>query len=269
MKKIFCLLALLQLFVGCNTQYVQVFNTNSINSKEVDGYWVYDNDSVKVTYQFWKEYGLMSFSVYNKLNKPIYIDWKSSSFIVNGNKYNYWVDEQQTSAVSLYGGYFYQGPLVAPGFTANAGLQETVATSMKPEKITFIPPQSKYNRSQFYLFPFQYFKLDTSVATGVTIPRNDNPKARTRIYIGKYNKSNTPLNFRNYLSYSFSENSTEFFHADNEFYVDQITEMDMRHFAYLRKNEQGIKSQIVPYKKYSSFYLLLERRHVGNKYRNQ
>lgn len=74
------------MFSSCAKRYIQVFDTGTMNTKLSDSTWVFENDSVKITYDFWKVKGVMSFDVFNKLDNPIYIDWKSSSFIYNGNK---------------------------------------------------------------------------------------------------------------------------------------------------------------------------------------
>ena len=66
---------------GCKT-YVQVFDTNSTNAIIENDFYVYENDTIKITYAFWHEQGLMTLGIYNKLKIPLYIDWKKSSYIV-------------------------------------------------------------------------------------------------------------------------------------------------------------------------------------------
>ena len=78
-------------FAGC-ASYIQVFETTSVNVPIQDGRFVYEDDSVKVVYTFWKKKGLMAFDVFNKLDVPVYIDWKKSSFVYNDYKMDYWVD---------------------------------------------------------------------------------------------------------------------------------------------------------------------------------
>jgi hypothetical protein len=94
----------------------------------------------------------MSFYFYNKLNKPIYIDWKNSSFIYNGNKLDYWIDETVTNSASYYGAYYYKGEPIRPGLTASQGIALNNSKTFKPERITFIPPKANINRSQFKIY---------------------------------------------------------------------------------------------------------------------
>lgn len=58
---------------SCKT--VQVINVANTNLKK-DNYLVYENDSIKITYDLWYHHGLVSFVIYNKLDIPLYIDWK-------------------------------------------------------------------------------------------------------------------------------------------------------------------------------------------------
>lgn len=240
---------LLILFVGlctsCSTSFVQIFDTATTNTSLRDNYFVYETDSLRITYSFWDSKGVVSFAIYNKLDKPIYIDWKNSSFIYNDNKLNYWVDEAQTKSSSYYGGYYYAGPLIKPGFTITEMAQSTNSSTIKPERITFIPPKSNCFRSQFYLLPVANFdlKLDSK---SFSMPRNDDPSKEENIYYQDFTYNNSPLRFRNYLSFSFSENSQQFFYVDNEFYLTSVKEMD-----YHRQDDAYEK----PFKKPTSFYI--------------
>lgn len=198
----------------------------------------------------------MSFSVYNKLEKPIYIDWKSSSFIYNKNKLNYWIDEQRASITGYYRGYFYNGPLIKPGFAINDGVQMATSTMVKPERVTFIPPKSFYYRSQFYLLPVANLKVDVKAAVRSTVPRNDYPRKQTNVYEQNFNPTTSPLTFRNYLAYSLSENVTNPQYVDNEFYLSSVKEMDYRHFLGKAVESHNGKSTFArPFKKKTSFYV--------------
>jgi hypothetical protein len=256
MKKMSYLTLIVIIFSSCSNNFIQIFNTETTNTKLSEGFWVFETDTIKVTYEFWARKGVMSFSVYNKLDKPIYIDWKNCSFIYNSNKLNYWVDEQQSALVSYYGGYFYNGPLIKPGYTVNEGVQASASTTIKPERITFIPPKSYYYRSQFYLLPVDYYKIDTKTATKTTVPRNDKPKKMTTVYEQEFDIETTPLKFRNYLAFSFTENATNFIYIDNEFYLTSIKEMDYRHFrGKLVPDSEGKSDYAKPFKKKTSFYI--------------
>ena len=244
---------------SCSKKYIQIFNTNTTNTKYENEYFVYETDTLKVTYSFWANQGVMSFTIFNKLEKPVYIDWKNSSFIYNDNKLNYWIEETQTNISSYYGGYFYKGPLLGPGLIINEGYQNSTVTTIKPEKITFIPPKSNYSRTQFYLLPVNFYKINFGCQASV-VSRNDKPKKKTTVYSEEFSINNSPLNFRNYLAFTFSENSQQFFFIDNGFYLSSVKEMDYRHYRgkQLGKEQNGNLKYEKPFIKQTSFYIKIE-----------
>lgn len=203
---------------------IQIFETQTNNTKLKEDYYVYETDTVRISYNFWAKNGVVEMEIYNKLDKPIYVDWKSSAFIYNGTKLNYWEDETISNSTGIYGGYFYKGPL-----TSQLGAHVSTTVTQKPEKITFIPPNSNYYRSQFYLMPISYYELSLNTQS-VVVPRKDNPKKMTTVYSQDFSSENSPLKFRNFLAFSLFENCTSLFYTDNGFYLSAIKEMDYRHY---------------------------------------
>lgn len=253
MKKITFIISFFFLITGCTKTFIQVFDTSTTNTQLKGEYYVYENDTVRVTYAFWADKGVMSFSIYNKSDKPLYLDWKNSSFIYNGDKRNYWIDETHTDLASFYKGTFYNGPLIDPGFTVNAGIQVSASSTVKSERITFIPPRSNFSRSSFYLLPICYYESNKFIST--IVPRNDNPPKKTTVLSEDFSLFDSPLRFRNYLAFSFSENSQQFFFIDNEFYLSSVKDMDYRHFRGKRINNEYQK----PFKKQTAFYIHINK----------
>jgi hypothetical protein len=269
MKKIIVIATILIFAYGCKT-YVQLFDTKATNINIENEFYMFENDSLKITYSFWTEKGLMTFAIYNKLNKPMYIDWKKSSYIDNSVKLNYWIDEEKKKSLEYYGSYYYDGPLLKPGFAISNTGGASVSSTVKVERITFIPPKSNYYRSQFYILPIDFFKLDTKTEFK-EVSRNDKPKKKTKIYKESYTNESSPLVFRNFLTFSFTENFEDEFYVDNEFYISDIREMDIRHFEYYKrdesykmgkvflKDENGNNLMFSDFKRASSFYLYIPK----------
>jgi hypothetical protein len=91
---------------------VHVYQTKSKPDISKEAKYVFENDTIQIAYDLWYPRGSMHFSIYNKLNIPIFIDWKNSALIINGNTINYWKDRTSTEAVTsgsygrgYYGGY--------------------------------------------------------------------------------------------------------------------------------------------------------------------
>jgi len=247
------------LLISCSKSCIQIFDTETMNTNVIENNYVFENDTVKINYSFWASKGVMSFSIYNKLNDPLYIDWKNSSFIVNDKRLNYWVDEEQSSETSYYGAYFYNGALLKSGFSVTKGTTLTSSSTVKPERIALIPPKSFLTRSQFYLLPVEYYKLNKNCNKSIE-PRNDNPNKNTTIFFETFSNSNSPLRFRNYIAISFKEYSQDFRFIDNAFYLASIKEMDLRHFQGKKvgRDEKGKFIYEEPYKKMTSYFIRIK-----------
>jgi len=259
MRQIIIISFLLLLFISCKTSYIQLIDTGSTNTKKEKEYFVFENDSLKISYNFWARNGLMAFTVYNKLNKPLYIDWKKSSYIDNSVKLNYWVDGEITKTKEYYGSYYYYGQIAG---TASS-------TTMSVERITFIPPKSKYPRSQFYILPNNYVKMNPD-ADFKQVPLNNKPPKTTKVYERFYEKYYSPLVFRNFLTFSYSEDFKNEFYVDNEFYISKINEMDSKHFYYYKsvdkvdsrflvRDLKDSSFKFTPFRKGSSFYKFIPK----------
>jgi len=260
------LLVTIFLFTSGCIQYVQVFDTKSTNAKIENELYVFENDSLKITYSFWAEKGLMNFSIFNKLQKPLYIDWKKSSYIDNSVKLNYWIDEQKETSRAYFGIYYYNGPRLEPVHAISDTYSASVSSTLKIERITFIPPASHYYRSPFYILPYSFSKLDDKSEIN-EVTRNDMPNLQTKIIKKSFTKETSPIVFRNFLTFSMSESFENEFYIDNEFYVSSITEMDSRHFKYRKLDakrnrgrfyeidEKGNYIVLIDTKKKSSFYI--------------
>ena len=158
---------------------------------------LFENDTVRIVYSFWSEGGSFSFSVYNKLNKPLYIDWKRSSFIKNNDKLNYWSDEVLTKSTSKKSTVYYYGFSL---LSAESG----VSSSVKPEQVTFIAPKSTVYKIHFNLNEKLSPKLPKEARTTI-VPRSDKSKNKTtKVSYLDFVENNTPLSFRNFMTLSTS-----------------------------------------------------------------
>ncbi|MBP6512387.1 MAG: hypothetical protein KA347_06940 [Bacteroidia bacterium] len=263
-SRLFFFLMSSMLLFGCKS-YVQVFDTTGIGLSIEDKFYVWETDSIKITYSFWEKKGLMTFAIFNKSSIPLYIDWKKSSYIDNSVKLNYWSDEIKSKSSSAFGSYYYRGPLVRPGFALSETSGITSAIISKEERISFIPPKAQDFRAQFYILPVKHYALGVGVDY-MDVARNDDTLLVTRVYKKDFTKEKSPILFRNFLTYSYTEDFKVEYYIDNEFFVNRIVEMDKNHFQYvLQKNSKkeffnlaeknGFDLVCFPYKMATSFYI--------------
>lgn len=235
LKWTFIYVILLAFLTSCNKEYIQILRTKSIGLSESKQGWVFENDSIKITYNFNARGGVMSFKMYNKLNKPIYLDWKNSSFIYNGEKNNFWIEESNTIGSSVQStkvgrNAFNSFDNNIYGLSLGLLSQKTV----KAERITFIPPKSGISSNiAYYQFRLtkndSHYRINPTTATKIEVKDLTRKKVKLRKgYIYTYNESNSIISFRNYLALSFAENSNQFNFIDNKFYVSSLEEVDYR-----------------------------------------
>jgi hypothetical protein len=187
------LLAVLTTFLLSSCTYYKVASVTSDKVKQINNSVVFENDSIKVTYNFWAKNGTMTFDIYNKLSIPIYFDWKKSAFIPNDKMMSYWQDETNTMGVSASSAYFLYGG----GITASS---KTKSKSIRQERVGVVPPRS----------------LITSHKYSLVLPK-------TKWAAQSYTISDTPLRFRNYLAISpFEQFDKDVFYIDNDFFVSNV-----------------------------------------------
>lgn len=226
---------------GCST-YNQVYYVGSADGKtsKQDQFFIYENDTIKVSYIFWGANGAMIFNVYNKLDKPIYVDWKKSSFVGKGVKGSYYEERTRSTsnsvAMSKYAGF---GSLLALNMN---GIE------VKEERITFVPPHSNITKSSGYQLVYGYLKLKKSELRDTVIDGKS-------CYQTAFDKS-MGITFRNYLTYSFKESFDQEYSVDNTFYLSKVVVMNSSQFMG-SQIYKPLSNNIIwqhPYKSADKFY---------------
>jgi hypothetical protein len=227
-KKALIYLITLVLFSSCKG-YVQVVYTKPINAniKKKDGFYTYQNDSVLVAYSFWEDRGEMSFMLFNKMDRPIYVDWKRSAFISENKRASYYTDKTTTNYTAVSNSwtnvFLNNYSLISPLVSANANtIVNGTGTTVKEERITFIPPHS-YILKRFYpMLGHIYFDINNRETNDTII--NDR-----RAYVTRPKKLDA-ISFRNFVTYSFSEDFKDEFYVDNGFYINKIISVKTEDF---------------------------------------
>lgn len=198
MKKLLLFFTICILGTSCASIKYQVGN---IESESLGQDLTYENDKVKVVYDFWGNGGLLYYRIYNKTDKPIYIDWVHSNFIINDKSFTYYDDNE---LISTSGSYDENVDARNPAMILVNGSATSSGIVEKDRKITQIPP-------------------DTYIVTKVVdlgIPYKKDIDNGSR-----YDESNSPKTFRTYIGYSSQENLNDLSkltYIDNSFYVESI-----------------------------------------------
>ncbi len=207
----------------------QVFETDSSKvAKDSGKNFFYENDDVKLIYNFWSKGGDFYFTMLNKTDKPIYIDWAKSNFIKNNIAKDYWKDV--TYSVSRTISSTMDDVIILDkggnsGFFPNATISNTRGKSERPRPNAQIPPHAAVSVSSFNISNYIPYKKNTAHAG----------KGEELIY----DSLSTPLQFRNYVGYTFDKDLDSLKFVDNNFWIKKITIMTEGEFK--RKSSDGIQ----------------------------
>jgi hypothetical protein len=233
----------------------------SPNCSSVEGFLTYENDSIQVVYVFWAENGLVGLFIHNKLKQPLYIDWKKCSYITGTTKHDYWdetitmaTNGSSTTSASYWKMFYDRSHTTATEY--NSAFSNTfwssVTTITKPEKITFIPPGTTISRtfnsisenpigqldrehllSKDTTFQNMQVKITRLVKYEGTTYQEDSLAAgpfKVHLSFIRYNIENSPLSFRLFMTYSTNDKFNSEAFIDNQFYVNQITQIPLSSF---------------------------------------
>ncbi|MES2387305.1 MAG: hypothetical protein V4543_04845 [Bacteroidota bacterium] len=229
-------------------QQTQIADIASPHVKQAGRDFVYENDTISIHYDFWHERGLLSFSVYNKLGRPLYIDWSQSSFTNLSNPAKpltlpYWHDSRKSPDSVFYGKNYYKGETeVVSRPVGNDAHQFSIVPPN--DKLTLFVPEHGLIRSAVILYPTDTFSLEQ--------PKN--AKAKPIADTGKasrpmpkrpafYNEANSPLKFVNTLAFTDRASPAYAFTKTHSFYVRGVRTMPAQMFARNPFARPGMKGQ--------------------------
>lgn len=186
MRNLIFSLWVLFLTTSCTTYYYSTVDavSNYKDLKNEQGDFVFENDTVQVTYRFDGEEAPIRISVYNKTNTPLYVDWKRSALIV---------DEVATS---------YQSGTIRPqGNSISSDRKEGLLDGdlLLSKEVTFIPPYSRVEQSPFKLANFNFEKIRKLEYKKRHLQLSPDDNSST-IYVLDYTPRNTPFYFSSYLT---------------------------------------------------------------------
>lgn len=219
------IVVLTMLLSSCNYYQVAYLSPLSKNIKIDGSQYVYENDTVRVSYDFWDENGKLEFRVFNKLSQPLYIDWNKSAFINQAEKIPYYTDgttaEMYTASVgsSVAGYYTLFGKLNKIQY--DNAIQHTTGKSVKEERVSFIPPQSEVHRKITSLVRYMYFTKEGATTVDTEVDGS-------KMYLTTSAAKN--IFFRNFLTYSTSESFRDEHYIDNGFYLHKLLSMKKSDF---------------------------------------
>ena len=267
----FCYFFLLVLSISsCNPTY-QLFEISSNGTKTMDKSTVFENNDVKLSYDFWSEGGQVYFKFTNKTASELYIDWDKSHLIYNGISFEYWHDVEESSSfyaslsstssntfsdasINIFGNSAF-GNSSSTTSTLGKKIAAMSTTKTKPKKIIFLPANASVVVSRFTIRKSPYYNCDFNLKSKKTKSIS-------------FTKENTPLEFRNQIVYSHDDKFNNKTSIDNSFYISSISFISQKLFngetlTSKNCNLDGMKSTTtyneLPFKKENRFYIIVSK----------
>ncbi len=251
-KNVVFIVALLSMFACVPS--MQLVSLESYSTSKIDKNFEYKDSLVHISYNFYSPNGNMRFRIYNVSNKPIYIDWKNTLYISSAeSRKSYWNDE------SVYVGTFTSIDLQWTSWlNTNSGVSQGVVN--KPERITFLPPNTGVEVSKYSVYDSQKITMsNNNLVTNDTINWKKSKKT-VKITKSIYDLQSTPFTFRNYISIAKTEDFKEPMYYDFSFFVSQVWNINARQLVgdFLYKtymDSTAVSSKHHPYKQVNRFFI--------------
>jgi hypothetical protein len=252
--KTFLMLSAFLFLSACST-YMHVLEVKSEEGLFSNDVYIFENDSMSVSYSFWDEKGIIAFRIENKTNIPLYIDWKKSSLISGGSNNSYWEDTELRSSKSSSrsnGAALYYDDV---RFERGSSTTTSSTKILRPSRINSIAPNSGILKAEFLITP--EYQLSLYNHRSEEFPSIKKRGATTTIHVSEFESSNSPISFRNFLVFSFSEDFQNEIYVQHSFFVSKITEIELEEAVIVLKDADP-PMQINRFKSHSSFFNLIK-----------
>lgn len=210
MRYFILLLTTAFLLASCSTyQYVTLNAQNMTKNEHKELVW--ENDTMKVTYNFNGNCGPMNMSIYNKTDKPLYVSWKKSALIRNANSVSLFNANVQVAGVG--------STVSAPSRRVSAS--SFIASFDLPDGSDFIPPGSFVNKG--LLTVLNRNAVDADSVHNVKEEKVTGPTNVIATYRRlQFDEHESPVHFITYLTFALGNNATSEFTVQHSFYVTEV-----------------------------------------------
>jgi len=205
-------LVFLFLIAGCSV-YQQVSVAGDAPQNDHSEF-IVENDTISIIYSFHGRGGDISIDLFNKLNKPLYVDWRKSALIIEDESFSLWKDEASLNGVSsTIQVTDDEGVSYSDGFMGGS--------LIKNETISFIPPYSRIVANNYNLNA-PIFNLPKEQGKKITFYTSDGDEIKGRKF--SFTPEDSPYIFRIFLSISTEDSFKNPVHFDHSFWVSDYVQ---------------------------------------------
>ncbi len=246
MQQFLLSISLLFSLPGCMSYQIMKVNGKELSQNGKQEF-ILENDSLRLKYNFHGHNAPVRIEVLNKLNKPIYIDWKRSALIVNDNAISYLPPAAPiTGSVYVRSSTWFDNVSRSVSTSSTGSIDGSLGL---PGEMEFIPPGSQIIKTLM----------------GVTNSFHDNTRkgvsSREKVYVRfnytrnvskiTFDEKDSPLRFTSYPTVYADGSLDKPVVLQHHFYISEIIKSNMGpgSFIYDEQGDQFYVSQSSPYTK--------------------
>lgn len=211
MKKLLLIAPIMLFFASCKPYQYFTVAAPELQQDSLKQY-VFENDTMKVLYNFTGYQGPLKVTVINKLKEPIFLDWNRSAMIMNGESVALYQPSFQFSGRSV-------GSSVEVIKDVSLNSSRMSGTLSGQEGVDMIPPGSSRQRS--VLAPLHRSLLDAGFNTE-NKKYFDDDKTSIRGRFLDYSESSTPLIFKTCFSFRLESTPDLVRHFESRFFIKDV-----------------------------------------------
>lgn len=220
MRKLLIIFIATMLFSSCaSTYYYSTINSNDERVfKMHNGDFLVEDDTVSITYSFNGYDVPIWINIYNKLDKPLLIDWSKSFLIIDDLATGYSKKGGSFEGFSRSYGSTYHTP---SGWSFNESTEMTRGNINLPENVAFIPPRTRVEYEGLRIENINYEEIlkDTDYSKSYINDKKGNPKAVQAL---DFDPQNSPIRFRSYLTLYAEDKPEQGIVYDQSFFISNV-----------------------------------------------
>ncbi|MES2616776.1 MAG: hypothetical protein V4613_02800 [Bacteroidota bacterium] len=235
---------------SCSSEFYQAYKLDSTEVVFKDKKFIFENDEILISYNFWSNGINKPYTIYNKTDSIIFLDMENSHYAINGKGNSYYRNRVLTSqnttgsetAINWASKYF-NTPLIE---TSSVKSSNTNGVYIFEPTIVRIYPKTFVDIWGLNFIPVQFLSCDLK-------PASANSSKSTLVI----QRDKTPISIVNSLKYGFSLKQEKNHTIVNNFWVSEVTNYDPFDFVGTFKInycESSEWKEIFRYESANSFY---------------
>ncbi|MBD3750670.1 MAG: hypothetical protein IE931_14375 [Sphingobacteriales bacterium] len=190
MKKNLPFLMMLGLALLSSCASYQISTISTQNENQNTDPFTFENDSVKIVYDFKGYNAPLTVSIQNKLNQPLYVDWNKSLLVFDNNSIslsgaNIQIQGRINGSSENYGSTTYSNQ--------NANL-----SASKPLNVDYLLPKATIKRQTIYVA--NEMMKQAKGKSGYSYINRTDGSGVTKVATETFNPDNSPLKFKSYIT---------------------------------------------------------------------